>query len=62
MISVLCQKIRQFKTDRAILGQVLFYLSFSKLALVLGQKGKTNYEWLRNDAVALLEYVNLYGE
>lgn len=43
-------------------GQVFSYLSFSKLALALAQKGKTNYKWLKKDAGILLKYVNLYGE
>lgn len=48
--------------SRTMQGQVFSYLSFSKLALALAQKGKTNYKWLKKDAGILLKYVNLYGE
>lgn len=45
MINVSCQKIRQFENrDRAMLRQMFSYLYFSRQALALGQKGKSNYK------------------
>lgn len=45
-----------------MLRRVFSYLYFSRQALALGQKGITNYKWLKKDSVPLLNYVNLYEE